>query len=459
MMLLLTLERLFALIVAATISGCASYQIATTTDFTDAAKKLTDTVKSVDDKNVMAQNTFRKITIAQDDTCQIAGEPIFLRHAEGIANDPSPSHAPLPPTGIFIDGRPSTISLLVNSGKWKAIENSCEALRRCEKNPSYQGCNSICYSEVETGCLLTILELSRQKAFDYGNGTTVTWDTKELNVVRFLFENITYPQIDAIKTQAQIDALIFFSNYLDLLQNAAKPQPSRFDRVLGGYREDLTKSVADNAKDLAEKAESVRKKYNDIAEHVAILPKINGVTDDNLTKELGAIGGVVNVLNQIAESDGSVELIRKIVNTKVDENDKENDAGTPRWKRINGMISELGTEVVATMKSTFVSSGLANERIRAAYQNDFRTKKGNLIERSAILEKLKNYPIPTSEEYKNLVSKDLEKIISETQNAHEKLIEVLNNPTAADRRAEAKAGLKTLEILIGSFIQVVAIYK
>lgn len=410
------------------LSGCGAYYVSAANDFSTTAATLGPVVQQADANQLKAENDLKLSQISRDASCRVAGSTIYVRRI---------SVATPGATVNFLSGHPGVESVL-KSVSGGALPPSCQALKACESNGETDACRSICYGEREIPCLNQIAVLSL-------NRTDVAWNPADLTYVVSALQKTRYPETQTVKSKALTDALHGFTSYLDLLKTAATPEPTRFNKVFNSAGYDLNQSIKDDASDIAKKIESARSGYNQAAKYAGGLPQINGVSDANLTKELGAFGALADTLNSIAQTNGSASEIKAVVEQ--------------RKADLNQQIRIIGTGLADQATRSFVQEGISNITIRQAYQQKFSSAP-NQADRQAIVREMSNYPAPDqAHAISTLLGDDINKVTQNIIDAHDTLIRMLDNPNRADEKKKMEAGLKNIKDLVVEITAIVAIYK
>ncbi len=345
------------------LTGCASYTINTTNDFTRAADQLNQVVASADSSRVSADNAYKEMLVSNGSECNVAPAFTFIRSL-------SDNHT-------MVYQRSSATQILTAAGGG-SISRQCKMLLECEERPTIPGCSSTCYSDDESSCIDQLIKLSGDK--------TQKWDPTELRGLSTMLGEITYPESSVIRTQAEQDTLSLFSQYLDQLKKAATPQPTWANKVLDSSGNDLNASISSELSGLSKKVENARDKYNKVAAKLKT-PVVGGVSSAKLDKETSALGTLFDVRNEIAQQNGEAKMISTVVKKY--------------QKQIHDDIVAIGEDIASDMLMAVTKQGIANGRMRSKYEKQFRNTADS-IAREGILVTLKTYPALTPYQLKQV---------------------------------------------------------
>jgi len=428
-------QGLFRLVLLASsllVQGCATYYVSAANDFTSVAASLKPALDAADAGRLRAANDFKLSLIAQDRNCPIAGANVYLRQLLG------------PGSTVQIVAQHPGVEAALRYANGGNLPESCQQLLACEQGPPGRACGGVCYAESEVPCL-NQLGLLVQLAEVHASGSApFHWDDAERNALRASLDRARFPQTEVLKGTAFADALKGFGAYLDLLKTASTPEKTALSRALSYGGVDLKQSLTTDAKTLSNKVETARKDYDKVSEHMAALPHMGGVTDANLTKELGAFGALVQTLNDIAASDGSEKAIRDVVEKHKTE--------------VNAWIQALGDDLEREVADSFNYQSLAALQRRHALEEEFR-REPDAAKRSRIVEEVQSIDAPGQARLASAVDSRLKASIAKIVEAHETLIRMLDNPSKTDEKKKLEAGLDTLRSLASEIAALVAIYK
>lgn len=411
------------------LSGCGTYYVSAANDFTSTAASLGPLVMQADTNQLKAKNDLKLLQISEDAKCPVASANIYIRKS---------STKDTKPTANFIVGHPGIEAILqdVSGGNLAA---NCTQLKSCEENPEKEGCDTICYTAPEMGCLNQLLSLTSQTKND-----GVNWNKPDLDYVLKSIQAVEYPETQVNKSKALSDALTYFSSYLDLLQTAATPQPTKFDKIMTSMGVNLSTSLKTDATNLASKVESARSGYNHTASKIDTTT-IGGVSDTSLNTETNGLSALVATLNSIAQTDGSAAQIKVVVEKNKD--------------KLNNEIQKIGNELSKEANKSFTEEGAASIALRKAYQEKFADAK-NVTDRETILREMGNYPAPDQNQaQQTLLNTDVKKAVASIIEAHNTLVRMLDNPNKGDDIKKLNDSIQTISTLVAQISAIAAIYK
>jgi hypothetical protein len=481
--------RAALLAVVGMLADCSTYTVQQSKLFTDAGKEVAADITTADQANIAAENALRKNVVALNRAvkkdvhgdanfvdigpesglssgggqCSIEpGSTIYLRYV----------YSPEWPTAFFIyDASHAAVgdkmpyfSALKSSSLWsEVVAQSCAALRICEQNPFAAGCNTTCYTKNEIDCLNALGNFATSKGAE-----NVLSDKGKLDSLKRNISAISYPLQAPLKSQIATDALLVVSQYLDLMQRAAIPKPTRLNTVVGDLGGDSSKSIADTATTLSTNLIKLRGKYNqgvsDVAKIGVVVATINGVSDANLTKELGAFAQLADTLNQIAQAAIEARNIADVIQEPVNSSghpQKPGDGIKPRWQYVDDYISMIKEDLENEAGKTFSIQAIGNDRVRQVYGQAFKMAH-TAQERSDALTALANSPTANAADYQALqaqINKQIPDLLDKMKKAHDDLVQLVIDPSASQKRAEMVAGFGQFKAVVQNIAAIAALYK
>ncbi|HJU99302.1 MAG TPA: hypothetical protein VJ752_01990, partial [Burkholderiaceae bacterium] len=376
--------------------------------------------------------------------CDLKGR-IYLRYV----------YTPERPAEPFLLGKP-TLDMLRQTSAWSPrLAAQCGALQRCEQAPESANCNTTCYSADERACIDAI-----------GTMVAKEQDGAKLAAMQAIAMTVgvhAYPLQVPIEARASLDALVAFTSYLHLLQAAAVPAPSRLDQAMGRLGGDPTRSVADNASTLAQHVASLRTRYNNAQRKAPFLPKIGGVSDTRLTAQLGALGQLLSVLDEISKTETSARHIRDILLEPVNaQGERASGAGTrPRYQSIDQAINEIGAALAVQLNNTLAIQTITALTIRDIYGARY-TQSHSMATRLETLKALDDFPLVSIADYKaeqENVGKQLPATIAALTQSHDRLVEMIVDPSADDRKQAFISGVQNLKTVVQALAATVSAFK
>jgi len=449
---------------AGALTGCSGPIVTQTTAFVNAGSTITKTVETAQQNNLSQENALRQAMLAAnyvvkerrdkdgairyfdagDGQCRIEGK-IYLRYVYTSER----------PAETFIKGKDTLDLLKQGSALQPDIASGCAALAHCEEHEMAEGCNTACYGKQERTCIDAISSMvARNK--DPARAAA-------LRPIALTLSIHSYPLQMPIESRASLEVLAAFTNYLHILQAAATPEPSALDRALGKVGGDPAKSLADNASTLAKNVAAMRTKYNSAASKAPFLPKIGGVSDTNLTKQLGAIGQLLSILDEISKTETSARKIEDILAENVDaKGNKVSGPGTQqRYLYIDQYIREIGDALATQLDQTVVTQDLAMRSIRHIYGVRFE-QANSMVTRLESIRALDDYPVVTFQDYaaeQDNVREQIPKTVKALTDAHDRLAEMIFQPTAEDRKKAFLSGVENLKDVVQGLAGAVSAFK
>ncbi|AOZ50399.1 hypothetical protein BKX93_10610 [Chromobacterium vaccinii] len=200
---------------------------------------------------------------------------------------------------------------------------------------------------------------------------------------------------------------------------------------------------------------------------------------------------MIDVLNTIAEQNGSANAIHAVLLTKVDKNclpTKDSSRSMPRYVCINQLMDAMKSGLSHDLNLTYTSNALADEATLTNYMllidhEHLAMRKATqehkqCHKQAAVCDAARDYALaqaqdrldelqtkiekinpPTLKQYsivQNQISKDIPQTIQKLEEAHTKLIDTWDKP---DRKAEAKAAFMSVKALATSIADVAQLLK
>jgi len=400
---------LLALLHSLGLAGCASYTVMSTHHFVDAARNLNQVVAQADSARMKADDAQKEMRIAQSaGSCTVSSASLYVRRTELRKS--------------FIAGRPG-IEAVLRQATGGTLAPACEALKACEQGPARPDCDTVCYSSSEASCLTQLSRLAVNPE--------IPWNAADLNDLRTLLADVQYPSTTVVRTQAEQETLALIGEYLDLLSTAATPQATRANRLLNEAGLDLNASLKTDFTDLANRVSDARDKYAQVSRRLTGLPTIEGLSAADMKQEGAALGTLAEDLNEIVQQYAEAKSIAQVV--------RKHQAD------VRTAILGLGDDIASDVVDAYTKQANFNQTIRNAYQQRFDASH-DAIARERILVELRNYPAPDQNSVAAArAHQDLTAAVNAAAAAHDALVELIVDPTAADKRAALKSALTVLQ--------------
>jgi hypothetical protein len=470
-------------VLALATSGCASVSVNSADDLLTAGDKVNTAIKTASATTIKSDNDLKAVVIAfANNGSEIKGQPdagvqcnlainknyLRTRMFDFLSGHQNPSTKPNSPQWPFLVGNQELVDVLakVSGGK---LPGGCEALLKCEEHPDAAPCRSICYSTEpvgtppgadhsdETSCINQIA------ALDSNKNVTLSKDAHEK--IALALSLAAYPESQDPALLMESAALDTLSSYLSLLAKAATPQPTWLDRRFTAWGVAPKTTITDESGRLAKRAESARSSYNSAEKTLTSLgikdlPHIGGLTDQAISSRASAIGALADTFNGLVKSEDEGAAIRKVV---ADEN----------VQKINDAITTLKCAVKVDTINALNREGLANQRIRIKYQEEWANEK-DPIKRLKHLQDAESYKLITASDVaavvgsstcdatakdKNYRPSTVDSYFDALVKAHEALVTLIKNPTDDDRRKEAEAALGNLIAIGKDLVDIYAQFK
>jgi hypothetical protein len=459
---------MFVIAAALGLAGCSAPVITQTNAFVHAGTTIVRTVETSQQNNLDQENGQRAAMLAANyvvkpvnnperpgdgefpgfvegnGQCNLKGR-IYLRYVYTAERPAEP----------FLQGKP-TLDMLRRSAAWSAkLDHQCGALLRCEQSPLSSACNTTCYSVDERACIDAIGTMVAQER----DAATVA----SMQAIAMTLGIHSYPLQVPIESRASLDALAAFTGYLHLLQAAAVPQPTRLDRMMGKIGGDPGKSLPDNASALAQNVATMRTRYNAARQKAPFLPKIGGVSDTRLSSQLGAIGQLLAVLNEIGKTETSARQIKDILleNVNAQGEPVSGDGSQARYRFIDQYIEEAGTALAAQLNNTLVIQTITALNIREIYGARF-VQSNSMATRLDTLKALDDFPLVSIADYKaeqENVGQQLPAAIAALIQSHDRLVGMIAEPTSRDRQQAFISGVENLKDVVQALAGAISAFK
>ncbi|MBA5606822.1 hypothetical protein H3H36_15815 [Duganella sp. FT3S] len=459
---------LAAVAAALGLAGCATPIITQTNAFLNAGTTLTRTVETAQQNNLDQENGQRASMLAANYVVKPVGNPerpgdgTFPGFVEGDGQCDLKGriylryvYTPERPAEPFLQGKP-TLDLLKQSSAWSPrLAAQCGALLRCEQAPQSAHCNTTCYSADERACIDAISTMVAKEKDDAKRAA--------MQGLAMTVGVHAYPLQVPIEARASLDALVAFTGYLHLLQAAAVPQPGRLDQAMGRLGGDPTRSVADNASTLAQHVASLRTRYNNAQQKAPFLPTIGGVSDTRLTTQLGALGQLLSVLDQISKTETSARHIKDILLEPVNaQGERASGDGTlPRYQYIDQAITAIGTALAVQLNNTLAIQTITALTIRDIYGARY-AQSHSMATRLETLKALDAFPLVSIADYKaeqENVGRQLPATIAALVQSHDRLVEIIADPSSDDRKRAFISGVQNLKTVVQALAATVSAFK
>lgn len=450
------------------LAACSTPVVTQTNAFVNAGAAIARTVETSQQNNLDQENGQRASMLAANYVVKPVtnperpGDATFPGFVEGNGQCDLKDriylryvYTPERPAEPFLHDKP-TLDLLKQTSFWSPrLAAQCGALLRCEQHPQSANCNTTCYSADERACIDAISTMVAKEKDEARRAA--------MQAVAMTVGVHAYPLQVPIEARASLDALLAFTSYLHLLQAAAVPQPSRLDQAMGRLGGDPTLSVADNASTLAQNVASLRTRYNNAQQKAPFLPKIGGVSDTRLTAQLGALGQLLSVLNEISKTETSARHIKDILLENVNaQGERASGNGTrPRYQTIDQAITEIGTALAVQLNNTLAIQTITALNIRDIYGARF-AQSHSMATRLETLKALDDFPLVSIADYKaeqENVGKQLPATITALIQSHDRLVEMIADPSSDDRKKAFISGVQNLKTVVQALAATVSAFK